>query len=1270
MSAQILPENFHLSNSGEMENDIIISPNHLELIISQSPDPIYCISIHGCILIKNQAAVELQTVTYKGKTYTPENFWLYFAKKGDYIFDNLTFELSSENKLFSFVCRYHPIHNCFNVYGRNITQQKKNEQDLSRLSLVASANDNGVVFNDAKGKILWVNDGFCKLLGYTNQEIIGKSTIDFCKGALTDADTISKITAAMGVTESFNTELIHYRKDGSWFWGRVRGQSYREGNRQEVQYFAIVEDITHEKDKEEQLKILSQIAENNINAVIITDKAGYITWVNKSFTNMTGYKPFEAIGKKPGHLLQGPDTNPKTVAYLKKQIAGGKAFNVEIYNYTKNGKPYWLRIQGQPIKNAHGELAGFFALEENITSEKEIQEQIKQSEERFRLALEKIGDNIWEHNFENGKTLFSKANNELWGYNTNESIDDGMLWWASVYPDDLPVLKQNYAQYKKGEINSHNLEYRIIHKDGTIRWVLDKGVVLERDKNGRPTRTIGTHTDITHIKLQEIELEQRVKQFKSLSENIPGVIYEYEFRKDGTEGFRYISPAIERVFGITPANFQNYLNYLHPDDHDRIKKKNENCKNTLQPFNDEALLIVPGLNPRWHAVHSSFSYVSQEGANVFTGFMKDITERKNIEQKLRANEEKYRSIIANMELGLMETDISGSISYANDGFCLMSGYPEDELIGKDPLMLFDSGHNNDLLLEKKKIRRSGGADAYETEVKDKNGDFKWWLISGGPRFNYKGDLEGSTGIYLDITEQKKLEIELIEAREQAEQLARTKEIFLANMSHEIRTPMNAIMGMSNQLSKTELAPQQKFYLDIIHSASDNLLVIINDILDLSKIEAGRLSLETIGFEPRLLLKKTMQVLVHKAEEKGLSLTNSHFDERISPILLGDPYRLNQVLLNLMSNAIKFTETGNIDILFYLEKNEPASQQIKVIVKDTGIGMEESFVEQIFEKFTQEYESTSRNFGGTGLGMSICKDLIELMGGSIDAHSKKNIGTTISFTVTLTKGAVTDLPEKLQIQVEKDFLSGKKILVADDNDMNRLVASVILQNYGAETIQAVNGRQAIDEFVSKKPDIILMDIQMPGLNGYESAQIIRKTNATVPIIALTANAIKGENEKCIAAGMNDYVSKPFKEEDLIITIAKWLGKELKVSRTPDLGKKIEERALYDLSTLKSISRGNSLFVEKMVNLFCEQTPQMMSEMIIAHDTGDLKRLSTIAHKIKPSIDNLNIIALKELIHVFEHTGKDDRYNTQLPEMLKEANRLVMLVVAMMRQEKFN
>lgn len=1361
----------------------------IALFPTQSPDPIICIDFKGEVLRNNPAASSLDFFEYNNSILRNDIFFKQIALQIDPNCNKWEIDARSDNKDFSFMCVPMIREGYINIYGRDITQQKKYRRELERLSMVASANDNGVLFTNLAGNITWANEGFCKMTGFTSEEVIGKTPVQLCQGPLTDPASVRSVLDAFYKGEGFSTQLVFYRKDQSSFWGRTVTQPIKDKDGHIMEFFGIIEDVTDEIANEEKLKVLSQIAEDNINAVVIADAAGKITWVNRSFVEMTGYTLEESQGKKPGHLLQGPETDQNTVHYLRNQIAKGEPFNAEILNYSKLGTKYWLRLQGQPIKNESGKVTGFFALEEDITREKE-------TETRFKKALEHIGDNVWEHDYKTGITYFSKSENELLGRDTNDYNHNVDLWWNNVDPKDRPLLEENDKKYKKGLIDSHSLEYRVRHSNGSYRWVLDRGVVIEKNREGIPLRIIGTHTDITNIKNTETELSNRVKQFQSLSENIPGVIYEYEFRPDGTDGIRYISPAIERIFGIRIEEFKNYLEYIHPEDRESIIQKNAHCKKTLEPFYGEARLNIPGQPIRWHSVHSSFSYQTTEGNNVFTGFMLDITERKNAEQKLeeqrkfyegilnnmpadiavfnvhheylyvnpkaikddhirswiigkrdedycryrnkplslasgrrahfkmvmeshkpteweeqnalpngdfeymlrrwypvmdangniqlvigygiditerkkseealRANEEKYRSIIANMNLGLMEMDANGKIIFANQTLLNMADLKEDQYVGFNPIVWIDEDYRPEVLA-KMANRAKGTSEAYEarTNIHNKKG---WWLVSSAPKYSRNGNFIGSIIVCLDINNQKQLENELIKSREQAVLLAKAKEMFLANMSHEIRTPMNAILGMGNQLAKTKLNDQQSFFLNTINSAADNLLVIINDILDLSKIEAGKLSIEKIAFEPRKIVQNAMQVVMHKAEEKGLKLTNSFFDSRLSPVLIGDPYRINQVLLNLLSNAIKFTERGSVDIAIEVIEDEQNFQTLITTITDTGIGMEQKFVERLFDKFSQEYESVSRKYGGTGLGMSICNELIHLMGGEISVDSVKGKGTKISFSINLRKGSPKDVLDPITEAIDGNFLQGKKILVTDDNDMNRLVASTILLNYGAVLMEANNGEEAVQIVENEPIDLVLMDIQMPVLNGYDATKAIRKFNSGLPILALTANAIRGEQDKCLAAGMNDYIIKPFKEEDFLKRIAYWLNHPLPLAVTePNKSFLIPNEILYNLSALNEISRGNKAFVKKMITLFCNQAPDLVIQIKDAVQSGDWPRMGAVAHKLKPSIDNLGIEKLKLLIREIEKAGKDNNFTLNLHDKIKILENVISDVIGQLKNE---
>jgi CheY-like chemotaxis protein/anti-sigma regulatory factor (Ser/Thr protein kinase) len=341
----------------------------------------------------------------------------------------------------------------------------------------------------------------------------------------------------------------------------------------------------------------------------------------------------------------------------------------------------------------------------------------------------------------------------------------------------------------------------------------------------------------------------------------------------------------------------------------------------------------------------------------------------------------------------------------------------------------------------------------------------------------------------------------------------------SNMSHEIRTPMNAITGMGRQLQKTALTNQQQFYLDTINTAAANLLVIIDDILDLSKIESGRLTLNNAAFSITGLLDKVIFIMRKKAEERGIMLI-AKMDTEMAPVLKGDQLRLNQVINNLLSNAIKFTEKGSVTVECVVLQDKDNRQVIQFTVRDTGTGMSKDFLKILFDKFTQEDESAVRKYGGTGLGMSLSKQLIEAMGGKISVESEKGSGTTVHFIVSLEKGTENDLVRVKLANAGEHILKGIKVLLVEDNEMNRIVANTVLVQYGALVEEAFNGLEAVNMLKEKKYDVVLMDVRMPVMDGIEATKILREeVSRSIPVIALTANVVKGEIEKCMNAGMN-------------------------------------------------------------------------------------------------------------------------------------------------------
>jgi PAS domain S-box-containing protein len=481
----------------------------------------------------------------------------------------------------------------------------------------------------------------------------------------------------------------------------------------------------------------------------------------------------------------------------------------------------------------------------------------------------------------------------------------------------------------------------------------------------------------------------------------------------------------------------------------------------------------------------------------------------------------------------------------NEAWEEITGYKNSELIGKKASLFFEEEFYSEL-----KDIAQYPLKNIERSLMRKDGEIIPVLFSASVMRNKKGTISAVIAIVRDITDIKKTETELIEAKLRAEESTRIKEKFLANMSHEIRTPLNAILGFTRLMLKENLTADQKQYMQAACNSGENLLCIINDILDLSKVESGRLRFEETEFSPVEVLNNVMQLFAKKAEEKQLQFSLTIEEALVSKKYEGDPTRLSQVLNNIVSNALKFTETGYVRL--HLKQNKETGEKtfLTFIIEDSGIGIPENHLETIFVSFMQASPDTTRKYGGTGLGLSIAKNIVEQQGGHIFVESRIMEGTRFTVNIpfkNLFSGAA--IQKDLSLPVNENFnmpLKGIKILLVEDNPMNQLLAKTVLLNAGCDRLViADDGVQAINKLKeSGDYDVILMDLQMPNMDGLEATRTIRnsfeKNISEIPVIALTAHVMNSEEFACLQAGMNDYLSKPFKPSDLIKMIRFWTG----------------------------------------------------------------------------------------------------------------------------------
>ncbi len=458
-------------------------------------------------------------------------------------------------------------------------------------------------------------------------------------------------------------------------------------------------------------------------------------------------------------------------------------------------------------------------------------------------------------------------------------------------------------------------------------------------------------------------------------------------------------------------------------------------------------------------------------------------------------------------------------------------------------------------------------------------------------------------------ERKNIEEELQRSRRLAEESAQAKEDFLANMSHELRTPLGSILGFTELLEKTDTDASQQEYIDSIRNSGKSLLSIINDILDLSKLDAGRFAIEAIPFDLSAVLHSVKNMFSEKAKSKGLTFTVS---EMVQHNVVGDAARLRQVLINLVGNAIKFTDEGSVHLTCLSDSPDETIVNIHFKVADTGIGIPEEKLELIFERFTQADSNISRRFGGTGLGLAISKQLVELMGGYIHVKSETSVGTEFSFSLPFVKTTQVVSSNTYTAPLEAANSANKTILIVEDNPLNQKLTSLILNNNGFNFLMAGNGLEAIEILKTHSADLILMDIQMPVMDGYEATCYIRdEMHINIPIVAITAHALAAEKEKCIQKGINDYLPKPFSEADLLKTISYWINKNKVAQGTSN-------EKLTDLTFLRNQTRNNEAVIREIITLFIHQNPQDIAGLKTAIESGDYKAVYKQAHSLKSGL----------------------------------------------------
>jgi PAS domain S-box-containing protein len=732
--------------------------------------------------------------------------------------------------------------------------------------------------------------------------------------------------------------------------------------------------------------------------------------------------------------------------------------------------------------------------------------------------------------------------------------------------------------------------------------------------------------------LSSLELQSKMSEakYQYIINNVASVV----FTTDLAGNFSFVSKRSLQLTGYTSEelNGKHFTSILDTQWKERVV---ENYFSQLMLQVDETIYEFPIVNKngykRW--VEQCAVLMMENGKPIgFHCIARDISDKKQIqfdleetEKNLKHQEFQLQAVLDNTTSIIFIKDLQGKYTVANKQFMDLLQVNKSQVIGftdyhftsKDQADYFAS-LDMKVISERKPIE-------VEQIIQGPNGPVTLLLVKF-PLLDQNNNVFGVSGIATDISERTQYQRELINARQSAENAKLLQEQFLANMSHEIRTPMNGIQGMTNLLLESPLNSSQENYANIIKRSVNNLLVIINDILDFSKIQAGKLSIEEIAFDVKESVDAIKPMFAHRLAKKKLDF-ELNIEKNVPNYLIGDPYRLNQVLVNLVGNAIKFTDKGKIVLSVSMKNASENSGTLHFSVKDTGIGIEEDKLKLVFESFSQAGNDVARKYGGTGLGLTISKQLIELQNGKIWVNSNVGEGSDFIFELPYRfaiENEVTGMRRLNDIDFSK-LLAGKKVMVAEDNSVNQILIEHVLNSVGVFPSIVNNGKEAIEKLKKGESfDVILMDLQMPILDGYKTTDYIRKElNINTPIVAMTATAMKGEYEKCLEVGFTDYMSKPFEFVDLYKKLCKVLNVKIieKVTNDSDVkqsenNSKINEIKPYNLSYFEKILKKKDLVA--LLQPLYESLNTEIQLIADSIENNDWSSVSKLAHKLKSSV----------------------------------------------------
>ncbi|MBC7607484.1 MAG: PAS domain-containing protein, partial [Burkholderiales bacterium] len=912
-------------------------------------------------------------------------------------------------------------------------------------------------------------------------------------------------------------------------------QPYREADETISGVVIIATEVTPQailnkkiKASEEKFKMLVQQAPVAI--CVLRGEDYVIEVINKGMYEMWDRTLEETLNKPAFNVL--PELREQGIKELLDNVCktGKRLVEPELsINLKRNEKieNVFVTFVYEPLYEADGSISGVMCLAHEITEQVMARKKVEESETKFRTLIK---DAPVATCLFTGEDMTIEIANDLmiryWGKDKNVIGQNLSVAVPELIGQPfLQILAEVYATGKIYESKSEPTQLKINGTIGTYYFDYTYKPIL--NAAGKVYGILNMAIEVTEQVLAVNRIKESEARFRTMADDSPLFIFTIE--SDGLEPVSYWNQTWLDFTGQTcdQAMERNWDGTIHPDDLPLIMQIYTRLENNQSYFIPAIRVLRYDGDYRWHSFKSNPRHLANGDFHGFVGVGFDIHEQKLAEDALKESTQQFTSMADNISQLAWMMDAQGWIywynqrwyDYTGTTFKEVEGWGWQKLLQPEMLAEITKSFNQAIAL---------GTDWEDTFLlRGRDKQYKWFLSRVVPIKDAEGKVIQWFGTHTDVTEQKEANKKAQDATNLAENAMKAKQQFFSNMSHEIRTPMNAIVGFTGVMLKTALDDNQKKYLNAIQASGDSLIVLINDILDLAKVDAGKMTFQRIPFQLSASITAMLNLFEVKIQEKNIQLIKK-YDGAIPQVLLGDPARLHQIIINLIGNSLKFTEKGliTVDINLLEEKDDNAT--IEFAVTDTGIGISESNLVTIFDAFQQATSETSQLFGGTGLGLSIVKQLVESQGGTLSVQSKEGKGSTFSFILNFEKTAI-ELAVEAEL-VAPALIQNLKVLVVEDVKLNQMLIKIILEDLDIAVDIAENGKIAMEMLKTNQYDIIFMDLQMPEMNGYEATEYIRNTmNSQVPIIALTADVTNVDLEKCKAIGMDDYISKPIDEK---------------------------------------------------------------------------------------------------------------------------------------------